>query len=109
MNERFPAGHDQEVAFRASRAAALAFGPSPVISRPSISFEKTRRKRSSVLAVVTKRVEMLHMNVICRECSQVLVSSVALRRVFTGSGGCIGACKNKIERRRKDDANRTSS
>lgn len=59
--------------FRASRAAALT---TSLASDPKrrISFNETVRKRSSVVAMVTKRVELLHMNAISREFTQVLVS-----------------------------------
>lgn len=36
---------------------------------------QTRRKRSSVVAIVKKRVEMLNMNIIAREFVQIVVSS----------------------------------
>lgn len=56
--------------FRAKRDAALA--PAPV--RSSVLGE-ARRKRSRMLAMVRKRVEMLHMNAISREFPHALVSS----------------------------------
>lgn len=59
--------------FRKSTEAALAARRN-LQDRPSISFHETMRKRSSVVAMVTKRVELLHMNVISREFTQVLVS-----------------------------------
>lgn len=68
-----PNGHDQVEAFRASRAAALAFARDPHHISSGLISEATW-KRSSVVAMVTKRVELLHMNTICREFTQVLVS-----------------------------------
>lgn len=63
---------DRADVFRANRNAAAAF--SPRHDRGSVALGDTRRKRSIVVAMVKKRVEMLHMNVICREITQVLVS-----------------------------------
>lgn len=68
-----PDGNDQVEAFRASRAAALAFARGPH-HRSSGLITEGAWKRSSVLAMVAKRVELLHMNTICREFTQVLVS-----------------------------------
>lgn len=66
---------DEAENFRRSTEAASAGGRTSN-DRPSISFNATMRKRSSVVAMVTKRVELLHMNAICREFTQVLVSNV---------------------------------
>lgn len=66
-------GNDEQAeVFRASRAAAMMRGDNPA-AKNSVSFRKTNRNRSSVVAVVAKRVEMLHMNTICREFSPLLV------------------------------------
>lgn len=51
--------------FRANRDAAAA------IPQSGNELNATRRKRSSVVAIVKKRVEMLHMNVVARELSVV--------------------------------------
>lgn len=67
-------GNDEQAeVFRASRAAAMKLGDNPTARNNSVSFKKTNRNRSSVVAVVVKRVEMLHMNTICREFSPLLV------------------------------------
>lgn len=75
--EAFPSRDSVKEAevFRRSTAAALA-ARNTSNGRLSISFNDNVRKRSSVVAMVTKRVELLHMNVISREFTQVLVSSV---------------------------------
>lgn len=65
--------------FRKSTEAALAARRPLLNNRPSVSFNENMRKRSSVVAMVTKRVEMLHMNVISREFAHVLVSNVELQ------------------------------
>lgn len=64
--------NEQAEAFRASRAVAMMFGNSAT-NKNNVSFRKTNRNRSSVVAVVTKRVEMLHMNAISREFSPFMV------------------------------------
>ena len=59
--------------FRAKRDAAAATS-SPPSHTSSVGLGDVRRKRSSVVAMVKKRVEMLHMNAVSREFTQVLVS-----------------------------------
>lgn len=79
--EAFPPDDSTEEVevFRKSTEAAFAASRTLSNDRPRISFNETMRKRSSVVAMVTKRVELLHMNVISREFSQVLVSNVELQ------------------------------
>lgn len=65
-------GDEQAEVFRAGRAAAMMFSDIAP-GRGPISVNKTNRARSSVVAAVTKRVEMLHMTAISREISPFLV------------------------------------
>lgn len=65
---------NQVDAFRANRDAAATSTADPNHQNGD-TIIGTRRKRSSVLAMIKKRVETLHMNVICREFANVLVSA----------------------------------
>ncbi len=81
--DSFPPTEDQQVDDFRARAAAEAFTRG--LPHRNSTFSEASRKRSSVVAIVTKRVEMLHMNTICREFTQVLVC------IIEGSGvkqGC---------------------
>ena len=69
-------------AFRAHAQAAAASAQ----FLPSVDMmSDTRRRRSSVVAIVKKRVEMLQMNAVSREFTQVLVSAF-LVVVLSGYG-----------------------
>lgn len=78
--EAFPPRDSAEQAEDFRRSTAAAAAARNLSARPKNSFKETMRKRSSVVAMVTKRVELLHMNVISREFTQVLVSNVQLRQ-----------------------------
>lgn len=76
--------NDRAQTFMANRdaAAATISGPSGR-HRGSVALGATKRKRSSVVAIVKKRVEMLHMNVIAREFSQVVVRRATALKFHT--------------------------
>lgn len=86
-----PSPDQQADDFRA-RAAAQALSQ----DRPhrNSTFNEKTRKRSSVVAMVTKRVEMLHMNTICREFTQVLVCGGEGLRINSVNVSNISAGRN---------------
>lgn len=83
----------QAEAFRAKRDAAAATTPPPCGG--VVGIDEIRRKRSSLVAMVKKRVEMLHMNAISREFNQVLV------RFFRSLFFCLSCCTQVIHTKSK--------